>query len=147
MEQLREEDPDLSKRRFVYASNLRYAVLYSESSLADVLRGPESLGALLHSEGYWAIPSPEHPEPGTDYFDGGYSVYRHGSRRGGGVDAVQIEVPYNLLRAPQRERFSSALAASLLALLEQHHEVRAGAGVSCAGFADLDWDHWAFDSI
>ncbi|MDX1601095.1 MAG: hypothetical protein R3191_06235 [Anaerolineales bacterium] len=146
-DQLHEDDQDLSKRRFVYTSNLRNAALYTGRSLVDLIRGSASLGGLLEAQGYWAVPSPEHPEPASGYFDGGYSVYRHGPRRGGGVDAVQIEVPYNLLRPEARERFAGALAITLVDFLEEHYRVRARADVPCTGYADLDWDHWAFDSI
>lgn len=146
-EALSEDDEDLSRRRFVYGSNLRHAALYSEQSLAELLRGPESLGGLLQARGYWAVPSPRHPRPDPGYFDGGYSVYRHGPQRGRGVDAVQIEVPYNLLRELQRERFVGALAVSLIDLLQGAYEVRPGASPLCPGFVDVARDHWALQSV
>lgn len=144
---LEENDEDLSKRSAIYDSNVRNVALSSSRSLAEVIRGPESLGGLLDARGYWAVPSPRHPHPEVGYFDGGYSVYRHGSRRGGALDAVQIEVPYDLLRGAFRVRFVPALAESLSEYLGTHYGLRYEGQQLCTGYADVDWDHWALAEI
>ena len=49
---------------------------------------------MFESLGYRAVPSPKQPVPGDDkYYRGGYITQIHGSREGGLVDAVQVEVP------------------------------------------------------
>lgn len=146
-EQLEQEDADLSDRRFVFASNLRYLALNSDQSLAELVRGATSLGALLDSHGYWAVPSPDHPQPAEGYFDGGYSVYMHGPRRSSGVDAIQLEAPYDLLQPTRRERFVAGLAYSLIKYLETHYHVHSYDPAFCSGFADVSLDHWAAPSI
>ena len=59
----------------------------------QLLHGPESLGGMLTSAGYKTVPSHKKPAPGSQkYFRGGYTVQTHGSKEGGQVDAIQIEV-------------------------------------------------------
>ena len=62
----------------------------------QLLHGPESLGGLLTGAGYKTVPSDspdEKPVPESqEYFRGGYTVQTYGSKDGGEVDAIQIEV-------------------------------------------------------
>lgn len=120
-EDLQETDQDLAKRRFVYASNWRVLALTSPATLPELIRGPYSLGGLLEADGYRVVPSPTTPAPDEGYFDGGYSVYLHGSQRGGAVDATQIEAPYDLLQEPWRQRFTDSLAEAILQMTQQFY--------------------------
>ncbi len=90
-----------------------------------LLRGPNSLGALLFAAGYPVVPSPMDPAPlvGQAYFDGGYNTARHGSRDGGSLDAIQLECHYDRVRdtAASRAAFATALAGVLAAYLERHY--------------------------
>jgi hypothetical protein len=90
-----------------------------------LLRGPNSLGALLVAARYPSVPSPSDAAPlvGQDYFNGGYNTARHGSLNGGAVDAIQIECNYDNVRdtAASRAAFAQALAAALAAYLERQY--------------------------
>ncbi|MFP3854923.1 MAG: hypothetical protein ACLFWD_11585 [Anaerolineales bacterium] len=142
---LEEEDEDLSKRRFVFGSNLRALALRSDQSLADLVRGEDSLGGRLESDGYRAVPSPTSPQGFYGYFDGGYISYQHGSHREGTVDAVQVEIPYSLLSPELQERFISRFAGILRDFLTEHYQlqVEGAAPRSCAAFSDVPLDHWS----
>jgi N-formylglutamate amidohydrolase len=82
-----------------------------------LLRGSNSLGALLSAAGFAAVPSPADPAPlaGQAYFTGGYNTQRHGSASGGPLDAIQIEAHLNGVRDTEasRTRFAAALAEAL----------------------------------
>lgn len=90
-----------------------------------LLRGTNSLGALIVAAGYPAVPSPATPFPlaNEPYFEGGYNTARHGSVSGGMIDAIQIETHYSNLRdsATARATFAWALSGALQAYLERHY--------------------------
>lgn len=92
---------------------------------AALLRGPRSLGALLGSLGFPAVPSPTDPAPlvGQEYFDGGYNTARHGSLNGGAVDAIQIECHLPGVRDTEANRaaFAAALSAALTTWFDVHY--------------------------
>jgi len=94
-------------------------------SVGELLRGPTSLGGLLSARGVPAVPAPAAPAPlvGEDYFSGGYNTDRHGSRRGGLVDAIQIECHFAGVRdTPEnRARFAGILTDALLVLLRDRY--------------------------
>lgn len=98
-------------------------------SIADrgvaLLRGPNSLGALLVARGVPAVPSPADPAPlvGEEYFNGGYNTERHGSLNGAALDAIQIEHHFSGVRdnATTRGVYARALVEALLAYLARHY--------------------------
>ncbi|KAG0015444.1 hypothetical protein BGZ81_011688 [Podila clonocystis] len=69
-------------------------------TLSDFLRGQNSLGGMLQSQGLDSLPSPRYQAPSRDavYFFGGYTTRRHGSRDkpGEAMDAIQLELPKSL---------------------------------------------------
>lgn len=89
---------------------------------AAVLRGANSLGALLAGAGYPSVPSPAMPAPaiGEAYFDGGFNTARVAAA---GVDAIQIETHYTGVRdtAASRAAFADALALALQRYLERYY--------------------------
>lgn len=91
----------------------------------SLLRGPNSLGALLTAGGYPSVPSPATPAPlaAEEYFDGGYNTRRNGSVTGGTLDAIQIESHLNGVRdnATSRAAFADVLAAALVTYLDRHY--------------------------
>ncbi len=95
----------------------------------SLLRGANSLGALLAAAGYATVPSPGVPAPqiGEDYFDGGFNTRRNGSAAGGALDAIQIECHLAGVRdtAASRAQFAEALAAALVAFLDKQYGWRA----------------------
>lgn len=91
----------------------------------SILRGANSLGALLAAAGYPAVPSPAIPAPqaGEEYFDGGFNTQRNGSASGGALDAIQIECHLAGVRdsAASRAQFAEALAAALVTFLDRQY--------------------------
>ncbi len=94
----------------------------SQTEWIDLLRGENSLGALLSAQGYPVVPSPERPDPGRDdqgnvnrYFSGGYNTWRHGGLSDQQFIGLQIETTWNDIRrtSESRGRFAEALAQSL----------------------------------
>lgn len=118
--------PDGSLDSPRYASSSSLAALHARTGgdFAALLRGPTSLGGLLRSEGFPAVPSPSDPAPGSDpYFSGGYSTARHGSRSGGPVDGVQLELNFQGVRDTQASRtaFATALARVVRSFLLERY--------------------------
>ena len=52
---------------------------------------------MFQRAGYKAIPSPRYPGPGSGvagkYYRGGYTTRRWGSKEGGNIDCIQMELP------------------------------------------------------
>jgi hypothetical protein len=134
-------DAALDDRQYVVKSNWRSLATWSADDLSYLLRGPSSLGGLLESHGYSVAPSPDHPIPQSDYFDGGLTVALHGSRTGGGVDSTQIEVPYTLLDDARRSTLTRLMAEAMVGFMNQAYGFDlASAGPPCTGFADVRMD-------
>lgn len=106
-------------------SSLDHLLSISDDSLAQLISGPKSLGARTQALGYASVPSPDHPTPGGGhYFSGGYSTRRHGSREGGTIDGVQLELPRRLrLDTGNQRRLGRDLAAALIGFLNEHYEL------------------------
>ena len=94
-------------------------------SFSQLLRGPNSLGALYARNGIRSIPSDSAADrsPGTaDYFNGGYNTQRYTCRDGGGICGVQIETHFTGVRdtPDNRARFGEITANVLRTYLELH---------------------------
>ncbi len=149
VEDLDRDDEALSTRQYALRSNLRSLAVWSSMSLADLVRGPQSLGGRMEAHGYRVYPGPQHPVPEPGYFDGGISVVLHGSQQGGAIDATQIEVPYSLLDEPRRAALVRWLATALVDFMDQAYAFDLGSRTSpvCSGFADVGLGDWAGTSI
>jgi hypothetical protein len=112
--QLTNSDRVLNEPAYADRSTIRTLARRTGVPFSELLRGTNSIGALLVARGYPAVPSPSMPRPGRDnsYFDGGYNVRRHGSLNGGSIDGLQMEVNYTGVRDTESNRtnFSRALA-------------------------------------
>jgi len=103
----------------------------------QLLSGPESLGALWEEAGYRAFPSPRVPKPEKlKYYRGGYitqthgssngvfnhhallSKKTHGSSNGGVVDAIQLELPVDLINSTE---YRTKMAASVGDVIAEFH--------------------------
>lgn len=110
------------------ASSLAKLAARGRGSFDELLRGPESLGGLLESAGYDAVPSPKAPHPGEEpYFRGGYNTARY--RTGGtgdGFFSLQVECPRPGVRdSPEnRSRFAAVFAGVLETWLERQAGIR-----------------------
>jgi N-formylglutamate amidohydrolase len=94
-------------------------------SFAAMHNGPNSMGGLLAAAGLLAVPSPADraPKPADEYFTGGYNTYRHGSAKGGPIDAMQLEMPEDVIgdKPENLQRVAGILATALAAYLERHY--------------------------
>jgi len=115
---------DINKGDFtVDVSSMNALMVRTGMSPPELLAGDHSLGAMFEKEGYKTIPSPRQPVPGEDkYFRGGYTTRKHGSKDGGVVDALQIEVPVGIREGPQqgKDDFTKSLA-KVIAEFHKHH--------------------------
>ena len=107
-------------------SSLRYLgkSLPRVVSFEDVVRGPQSLGHFLE-QAYPEIgvmPSPKNPKPGArSYFIGGYNIDKYGSRYGGMVDGVQIEIHKDYrFNSTKRAKFINALAIAIKTFMDRN---------------------------
>ncbi len=113
-------DSDLDPMSFT----MRALADATSTPIAELVRGPASLGALLEQRGYRSVPSPGDPGPGSaDYFNGGYSSVRHGSLQAGSIDSIQVEHPKRGVREPESDRqaYARVFAEVLVEYLEQHY--------------------------
>lgn len=106
-------DLELNSGSHAAQSSIHSLAALGVAPFATLLRGAASLGARFEAEGYPSVPSPSAPSPGTaDYFNGGYSSARHGSRDGGTVSGVQLEMHYPGVRDTEANRLAFAAAAA-----------------------------------
>lgn len=108
---------------YVKKSSVRAMASLAGAKLAEIVRGPYSLGGLLMSHGYTSVPSPVHLHPaGGGYFNGGYNTARHGSRDGGTIDGTQVEVYSGFMDTEdKRDDLSYQLARSIREFMERHY--------------------------
>lgn len=130
-EELQLEDKDLDDSMFIEKSSIKHMVSTDprKESFIELLRGPHSLGALLETAGYPAIPSPKHPAPdGKPFFRGGYSLYRHGSLNGGTIDGIQMETCSKNVRdsSGNIETFSEAFVDIMIQYINYHYNIQIG---------------------
>lgn len=125
---LRQDDATLTATAAMGASSV--ALLATDTRQLSnrgvaLLRGPNSLGALLVARGVPAVPSPADPAPraGEEYFSGGYNTERHGSLDGSALDAVQLESHFTGIRDSVATRgvFAARLVDALLVYLDRHY--------------------------
>ncbi|MBL7828010.1 MAG: hypothetical protein JNJ57_15375 [Saprospiraceae bacterium] len=126
-DELRLPDDSLNNNTYTGYSSIQNLAENNAQNLshADLLHGEQSLGELLHDRGYAATPSftDPAPDPGEDYFSGGYNTARYGSYNGGAIDGVQIECNRTGIRdsLTQVERFADTLAVALIDYIERHY--------------------------
>ncbi len=118
-------DEALNESTYVNASSLRWVADRSHLSYVELLRGPQSLGAMLEREGFPATPSPRMPVPTEPFFRGGYTIQRH-CNAALNITGLQIEANRSRLRdtAENRLRFSDALVKVLTTYFPLHLGIR-----------------------
>lgn len=119
-------DEVLNGSTYVAKSSVKALAQKPGKTLAEVVRGPLSLGTLMEARGYPAVPSQGQTWPNDpDFYSGGYSTARHGSRDGGTVSGVQIEHHFAGVRDTEanRRNYSLALADALLVFFRSHFSV------------------------
>lgn len=119
-------DEALNEATYVNGSSLRWIVERSGLSHVDLLRGPQSFGAMLEANGYPATPSPRMPVPTEPFFRGGYTVARH-CDAARNITGFQIEANRPRLRDTAQNRL--LFARALLSTLKSYFTVHLGLGV------------------
>ena len=93
--------------------------------LDQILLGRNSLGTLLTSQGFPAVPSEQDPAPnvGDPFFSGGTNTKNYGSRDGGKIDAIQMELNRQGLRqdSENRQEFSRVFAQIISTYMHYHY--------------------------
>ncbi len=123
---LERSDALLDDAGLVAKSSIRALVGQSSAGFVELVRGTTSMGGLLGPLGFPTVPGPAQPNPGGEpYFTGGYNTQRHGSRDGGAISAIQIEMNYIGVRDSEGSRaaFASALAEALEVYMSAHFQV------------------------
>lgn len=114
------EAPGLGSSISAIAANSR-----TGESFAAMHNGPNSMGGLLSAAGLPAVPSPgdRAPKPADEYFTGAYNTERHGSAKGGPMDAMQLEMPVDVIgdKPENLQRAAGIVATALAAFLERHY--------------------------
>jgi N-formylglutamate amidohydrolase len=124
-EDLRRTDAELSQDpSLLVKTSIQDWVKRTGKPLADIVRGPASLGSLLEARGQRSLPSTVRPQPsaGAAYYSGAYIVATHGSKNGGKVSAIQIECPWEGVRDTEanRRQFAERLADALAEYFSVH---------------------------
>ena len=115
-EELDQSDGVLNTNSYQSKSSISTWVDSSSYSFIEVLRGKVSFGSILDSLGYKSLPSINDLSPnGMRYFSGGYNTARHGSRSGGVISSIQIELPKPGIRDNQStwSSYSKALNSTI----------------------------------
>jgi hypothetical protein len=114
-------DEALNESTYVNAGSLRWIVERSPWTYTQLLRGPQSVGALHEREGFPATPSPRMPVPTEPFFRGGYTIQRH-CNAALNITGLQIEANRPRLRDTEENRllFSRALVKVLRTYFPAH---------------------------
>ena len=118
-------DEELNTEAFKDKSSIRALADSSPFAFVNIVRGETSLGTILDSLGYECVPSVNDPGPaGSRYFSGGYITARHGSRDGGIISAIQVELPQPGIRDTEENwsRYASAFATAVNTYYSYHLE-------------------------
>jgi hypothetical protein len=119
---LKYSDQDLNERNVGSSSSIRsLSQRYPEIPFSSFLRGNSSIGSRLsvkHRMKTTPSRSLPYPHRHQKYFFGGYCTQTYGSKNGGTIDAIQIELP-KILRFQKsgREGVIAALSESLTWML------------------------------
>ena len=121
---LNQNDDGLDGTSFALKSSVAALAQASPLSFSALVRGETSFGAYLAEQGIRSVPSPGDPSPGSDsYFSGGYNTFRHGSRDGGTVSGLQIEMHRPGIRDTEgnRRAFGMGLARAVERFMLEHY--------------------------
>ena len=122
-EELDQSNGVLNTNSYQSKSSISAWVDSSSYSFIEVLRGKVSFGSILDSLGYKSLPSINDLSPdGMRYFSGGYNTARHGSRSGGVISSIQIELPKPGIRDNQStwSSYSKALNSTISKYYKVH---------------------------
>ena len=116
-------DEDLNTTAFKNQSSIKALADSSTYAFINILRGETSFGTIMDSLGYACVPSVIDLGPaGSRYFSGGYITARYGSRDGGIISAIQVELPQPGIRDLEENwsSYASAFATAVGAYYGHH---------------------------
>jgi N-formylglutamate amidohydrolase len=125
--QLQLPDATLNTNEYIDSCSIKKLVRTNPNkyTLAQLLKGQYSFGALLRTKGFPAVPSDNDPYPktGDPYFSGAYDTEAHSSLYGGSIDGVQIETNYKGVRdtPANRTKFGDSLFVAVMQYLKKHY--------------------------
>ncbi len=125
--ELQLSDNDLNASTYISKSTIQSLVGDNSQNLshAELLRGFQSLGEMIHKKGISTVPSYFTPYllDQEDYFPGGYNTQRHGSTNGENIDAIQMAC-HSTLRFDDiaRQIFAIDFAEVLLNYMNAHYD-------------------------
>ena len=94
-------------------------------NIAELIMGSNSLGSLLSEKGFDSVPSQSDQAPleSQIFFSGGHNTINYGSRDSGTIDAIQVELNREGLRAASedRQRFANVFSNILVNFLKIHY--------------------------
>lgn len=96
-EELALDDEDLNSAENIEKSSLKNLLKQSSFTLAELIRGKKSMGALFDGHNVRSTPSPSDPFPKSyKYFSGGYTIFRHAAEDTTTIFGMQLELNYEL---------------------------------------------------
>ena len=80
----------------------------------QALTGPSSIFGKLKDSGYSVAPALTAPTNAEKILQGGHTIYAYGSHTPNGIDAIQVEVGWNIRKdSSRREKFTEELADAI----------------------------------
>ncbi len=126
-DELELSDSILNTPKYLGYSSIKNLALSnaSNSTHAQLLRGPKAFGTLLANNNYPAVPSQRIPFPGTasNYFSGGYITANHTSYTSGiQINGFQMELNFTNLRdiPANRTAFAIAFTRAIIEYMNSH---------------------------
>lgn len=116
-------DSEINKNGIINHCSIRHLAENPQFTLAQLLRGGSSLGAMFEKKGYPACPSDKQKDTGEEpYFDGGYNTELHSSIIDGTIDGIQIETNWSDVRDndDNMKSFAAAFADVVVDYLKMH---------------------------
>lgn len=111
-------------------STIKNLADHVDVNILKLLRGKNSLGQLMEEKGIKVIPSPNNPAPeDKNYLTGGYITKTHGSKAGGKIDALQIEIPVNDRDTKaQAEKYLDDMSEAIVEFISMNYDRRGARG-------------------
>jgi len=117
---------ELDTNRQINASSIKNLVRNNIQGLSHsaLLRGEQAFGTILENSGLHSIPSLQAPEPYTEigFFEGGYNLAIYGSRDGGSLDGIQVELHRDDREAPKVS--AEKITDALILYIDKHYNNR-----------------------
>jgi N-formylglutamate amidohydrolase len=92
------------------------------------LTGPSGVLGGLERAGYKVVPAGDSKDKEDPRYGGGYITRTYGSRDGGTVDAIQLELGTSMRSAAKRERFARDLADAVIVYAKEYLPEKPKAG-------------------